>query len=200
MRKRFSGAGLALSMLTIAAGPQPVTWNVDTAHTAVTFSVRHFFTPVTGQFGEFDVQLDYDAKYPENSSVRVGIPVASINTANEKRDNHLRSGDFFEADAHPRITFESQSVKRVGDDELLVRGPLTIKGRTRIIELPVKILGVMDVVPAMSNMLGGVEQIASFQARLELDRREFGVGTGSWAETAIVGSDVQIEIAVEANR
>jgi polyisoprenoid-binding protein YceI len=199
-RRLFSGAVLTLSTLTIAAGPDAMAWNVDKPHTGVGFEVKHFFTPVQGQFDEFDVELAFDRENPANSTVRVSIPVASVNTANEKRDGHLLSEDFFEAETYPYITFVSESVEQVGENELLVRGPLEIKGQVRDIALPVTILGVMDIAPEMQEMLGGVEQIASFQTALTLDRRDFGVGVGSWAATAVVGRDVRIEIAVEANR
>ena len=198
--KFATGAAVALSTLTVAAGPETLTWNVDVPHTAVTFSVKHFFTPVKGQFDQFDVSLVYDREQPENSAVRVSIPVASINTANEKRNAHLLSQDFFEADAHPEITFVSESVRSVSDDELVVTGPLTIKGVTRIVDLPVKILGITELPPEMQEMFGGIEQVASFEAKLSLDRRDFGVGVGSWAATAVVGSTVDITIALEANR
>ena len=198
--KILSGAVLAISALTIAAVPEAMPWNVDMPHTGVSFSVKHFFTPVSGEFSEFDVELTYDRERPENSTVRVRIPVTSVNTGNEKRDNHLRSGDFFEAEMYPYITFVSESVERVGENELLVRGPLKIKGQVHDVELPVTILGVMDVPGEMQEMLGGVTEIASFQTSLTLDRRDFGVGVGSWAATAVVGKEVKIDIAVEANR
>lgn len=200
MRRLLAGATLALAPLTVAAGPDAMTWNVDVPHTAVTFSVKHFFTPVKGHFDQFEIELAYDPDVPENSSVRVRIPVAGINTGNERRDAHLVSGDFFEAETYPYITFVSQSVTRVSDTELLVRGPLRIKGQVRDVALPVTILGLMDVPADMREMLGGVKHIASFETHLTLDRRDFGVGVGDWAATAVVGKDVDIEIAVEANR
>jgi len=199
-RSMIGGGALALAALTVAATPLATPWTVDAPHTAVTFSVKHFFTPVRGKFETFDVQLAYDPETPENSTVRVDIPVASVNTGDPKRDAHLKSDDFFEADAHPRITFVSERVTEVSDTDLLVRGQLTIKGQTRTIDLPVKILGVMDVPAEMQEMLMGVKHIASFEANLTVDRRDFGVGVGSWAATAVVGKDVTINIAVEANR
>ena len=199
-RKVFSGAVLTLSALTIAAGPDALVWNVDKPHTGVGFEVKHFFTPVQGQFDDFEVELTYDRENPANSSVRVSIPVASVNTGNEKRDGHLQSEDFFEVATYPYITFVSESVEQLSETELLVRGPLKIKGQVRDVELPVTILGVMDVPGEMQEMLGGVEHIASFKTSLTLDRRDFGVGVGSWAATAVVGKDVKIDIAVEANR
>lgn len=205
MRTRTSRTLLGVAVMatvaaTVAAVQPATTWNVDAPHTAVTFSVRHFFTPVPGRFDDFNIELTYDPAAPQNSSVRVEIPVTSINTGNERRDNHLRSGDFFEAGTHGTITFVSERVTKVSDTELVVRGPLTIKGRTRTIDLPVRILGVMDVPAEMQEMLMGVKHIASFEATLTIDRRDFGVGVGNWAATAVVGKDVDINIALEANR
>ncbi|UCD25127.1 MAG: YceI family protein [Gemmatimonadota bacterium] len=195
---------LATGALTMAAsGGQPTLstspWNVDGAHTEVNFSVRHFFTPVSGSFDDYQVTLDFDPDYPENSTVEVQINVASVNTGNEKRDNHLRSGDWFEVEKYPHITFKSTSVQSAGADQLLAKGYLTIKDVTEEVELKVKLLGVKDIPKQMRDMLGGVVRVASFQATTELDRRDFGVGVGSWAETVVVGADVEIEIAVEAN-
>ena len=77
---------------------------------------------------------------------------------------------------------------------------LTIKDVTKRVELPVTLLGVQDVPEQMSERLGGIKKVASFQAESQLDRRDYGVGVGNWAETAVVGADVEIEIIVEANR
>ncbi len=191
---------IAAASVTIAAGPAPEPWNVDIPHTGIDFSVKHFFTPVQGSFEEYEVELLYDQEAPENSSVRVSIGVASVETGNERRNNHLMSGDFFEAETFPYITFVSERVEEVSPTLLHVTGPLKIKGQMHNVTLPVTILGVMDVAPEMREMLGGVTKIASFQTSLTLDRRDFGVGVGSWAATAVVGSDVTIDIAVEANR
>jgi len=196
---------LAAGTLTMAAygGGQPALvtspWSVDGAHTEINFSVRHFFTPVSGTFDNYQVKLDFDPDYPQNSTIEVQINVASVNTGNEKRDNHLRSGDWFEAEKYPRITFKSTSVEKVGADQLLAKGKLTIKDVSKDVELKVTLLGVKDIPEQMRGMLGGVVQVASFQAITKLDRRDYGVGVGSWAETMIVGADVEIEMAVEAN-
>jgi polyisoprenoid-binding protein YceI len=197
---------MALGAVTMAAGGgrQPADlavepWNVDAPHTEINFSVRHFFTPVSGQFEDFEIGLAFDPDNPENSSVEVRITVASVNTGNERRDNHLRSGDWFEAETYPYITFKSSSVTQTAADQLLARGELTIKGVTQEVELPIKLLGVMDIPEQMREMLGGVTEVASFQAEAKLDRRDYGVGTGNWAMTAVVGADVEVGIAVEAN-
>lgn len=191
---------VAVAALTLAAAPMPDTWNVDPSHSAVTFQVKHFFTPVKGSFDDYEIDLVYDAENPERSSVEARIDVASVNTGDERRDEHLRSEDFFEADAHPHITFRSTSVREVAPGRLIATGPITIKGVTREIELTVNRLGVQDIPAEMREMLGGVTRVASFEGETTIDRRNFGVGVGNWAATMVVGGDVEIHIAVEANQ
>ncbi len=217
MKKTLSAFGItALAVMTVAAytgdpvrggaevGPrataEALAWNVDAPHTEVNFSVKHFFTPVTGTFDDFEVDLRFDAENPDNSSVRVSIEVASVNTGNERRDNHLRSDDFFGAESYPSMTFVSTSVRQTGPDQLVALGDLTIKGVTKQIELSITLLGVMDVPGDMQQMLGGVQRIASFTANTKLNRKDFGVGVGNWAATMIVGGEIQVGITVEANR
>ena len=200
MRKLISGGALALATMTIAAGPAPMEWNVDVPHSGIEFSVKHFFTPVNGQFDDYEVELMFDRENPQNSSVVVRVDVNSINTGNADRDTHLKSADFFEADRFGEITFRSESVRSGGANQLLVRGPLTIKGQTHQVELPISLLGVKDIPEEMRGMLGGVEQIASFETELQIDRGDYGVGVGSWAAALVVGHEVTISVAVEANR
>ncbi len=203
MRKMLMMVALAASSTAmIAATPQaeaPEEWNVDKAHTEVTFSVRHFFTPVTGKFDDFDVSLVYDAENVGNSKVTATIPVASIDTNNENRDEHLRSDDFFGVGTYPNITFESTAVRRVSATELVATGNLTIKGVTREVQLPITILGVQELEGAMAQQMG-VSKVASFKTTLEINRNDFTVGTGNWAAATVIGRDVTIEIAVEANQ
>ena len=97
-KRILPGAVIALAALTIAAGPAPEAWNVDASHTGINFSVKHFFTPVQGQFDDYEVNLVYDRENPANSSVSVRIAVSSIETHNDRRNAHLLSGDFFEAE------------------------------------------------------------------------------------------------------
>ncbi|MGD2120874.1 MAG: YceI family protein [Gemmatimonadota bacterium] len=178
---------------------EPIQWNVDASHTEVNFSVTHFFTPVTGTFRDFDIELMFDAEAPENSSVKVSIDVASIDTKNERRDNHLRSADFFNTEQFPQMTFESSSVREIGPNQLVATGNLTIKEITKEVELAIDVLGVKDLPPEMQEMMGGITQVAGFQASTTIDRREFEVGVANWAQTVIVGGDVEITIALEAN-
>lgn len=201
MRKSIALASLVavLALPVAAAATSAMTWNVDAAHTEMNFKVRHFFTPVTGNFASYDVELMFDENDPTNSSVNVTIDVASVSTGNEGRDNHLRTDDWFGVDTYGDITFASTSVKKTGDNEYVALGTLTIKDVSKQVELPVTLLGVKEIPEMMREMLGGVTKVASFQANLNIDRTDFGVGTGMWGETAVVGADVEIELLVEAN-
>jgi polyisoprenoid-binding protein YceI len=176
-----------------------VNWSTDGAHTEINFSIKHFFTPVTGSFEDYEIDLDYNAVNPEQSSVEARIKVASVNTGNEKRDNHLRTADWFEADSHPYMTFKSTSVRLAGENQLIVSGPLTIKGQSHEIELPITLLGKQMIPEPMQQMLGGTKEVASFQASTAINRGDFGIGTGNWAATMVVGGEVDIEILLEAH-
>lgn len=210
MKRVFILPGLVLiSLLTMAAAtdipeggapkPELRTWNVDVPHTEINFSVKHFFTPVSGTFRDYSVDLMFDAEAPENSTVRVDIDVASIDTNNERRDNHLRSPDFFDAEKYPKMTFVSTSVRQVEPKKLMVKGDLTIKETTKEVELTIDLLGITDIPAEIQDMLGGSVRVASFAAATQVDRREFEVGVANWAQTVIVGGDVNISIALEAN-
>jgi polyisoprenoid-binding protein YceI len=187
-------------MSNVSTAPVLATWNVDPTHSGVEFSVKHFFTPVRGKFDEYEAELAFDPENPAESRVSVKIDVKSIDTGNEDRDAHLLSADFFDAESYPYITFESDDVRVTGEDELVVTGPLTIKDTSRRIELPVTVQGVKDLPSDMQEMFGGIEQVASFTTSTTIDRSDFGVGVGSWAAALVVGHDVDITIAVEANR
>jgi len=199
-----SSLALALAALaTTFALALPVSaadsWAVDGAHTQINFSIKHFFTPVTGSFSDFDITLDFDAANPQNSSVSAKIAVASVNTGNERRDGHLRSDDWFGAESHPYMTFQSTSVRKGDNGHLIATGPLTIKGISKEVELTVTPLGSKAIPEPMQEMIGA-KDVAGFEASTAIDRGDFEVGVGNWAATAVVGSDVSIEILVEAHR
>jgi len=185
--------------VTHAAASARANWSADPDHSEISFSVNHFFTPVNGTFDDYEIDLDYNAEHPEKSSVKARIKVASINTGNEKRDNHLRSSDWFEADKNPYITFKSRSVRKVGDDQLIATGALTIKGKSRQVDLPIKLLGTQMIPEPMQEMMGGAKNIASFEVNLPIERGDYGVGVGDWAATMVVGGQVDVKILVEAH-
>ncbi len=180
--------GLCLVGTALAAD----TYSLDPAHTTVGFSARHFvITKVRGSFKDYTATITYDAKDITKSSMQGTIKVASIDTGNAKRDEHLRSPDFFDAATFPEITFNSTRVEKRGDAYVMV-GPLTIRGVTKEVAVPFNITGnVTD--PRGKERVG-------FDAYLKIKRKDFGV---AWDKTLdngslIVSDDIDIEIAVEA--
>jgi len=190
----------AVVAIALPAATPAATWTADPPHTKVNFSVRHFFTPVNGSFEEWDIDLQYDPEHPEKSTVTVTIDISSVNTGNEKRDNHLRSGDWFEVETHPSMTFKSTKVEKVSDNKLVAHGLLNIKGHEKQLDLAINLLGTKQIPEQMQAMLGGSKEVASFEASVSIDRSDFEVGVGFWAETGIVGEKVDITILLEAHR
>jgi polyisoprenoid-binding protein YceI len=117
------------------------TWNVDPSHSSVDFRVKHLgISTVRGSFREFEGKLDVGEDIT-NSQAAGTIKAASIDTGEPKRDEHLRSADFFDADSYPDITFESTSIEVIDDEEFHVTGDLTMHGVTKPITLHVEVTG-----------------------------------------------------------
>jgi polyisoprenoid-binding protein YceI len=115
--------------------PVAGTYAIDASHSQVGFAVRHMMVSRTrGRFSDFAGTVEI-GENPLDSSVSVTIQSASIDTRDEQRDGHLRSGDFFDAEAWPTITYQSRSVRQVGNGEYIVEGDLTIKGVTQPVPL-----------------------------------------------------------------
>jgi polyisoprenoid-binding protein YceI len=166
------------------------TYAIDPVHSSVGFSVRHFFTKVPGSFTQFSGTITVDRDNLENSSVAVTIDVGSVSTANEKRDNHLKSPDFFDAAKFGTITFKSTAWKKTGESSYDVTGDLTIHGVTKSVVLKVNSLGFGP------GMMGA--QLSGWDASVTLNRNDFGVNGPAMLGTAL-GSDVAVSITVEAD-
>ena len=107
------------------------TWNVDPAHSAAEFKVKHMMiSNVKGSFRALSGVLNLDEADVTGSSVEAFLPVATLSTGDEQRDGHLKSADFFDAEKFPTITFKSNEVKRTGEGEYAVTGDLTLRGVT----------------------------------------------------------------------
>ncbi|UJR78572.1 YceI family protein [Sandaracinus amylolyticus] len=170
---------------------QPSRWTLDASHSSVGFSVRHMMiTNVRGEFQKVSGEVVFDPSKPEASKVSATIDVASINTREEKRDGHLRSADFFDAEKHPSMTFESKRVRRAGDGYEVV-GDLTIRGTTREVTLTV------DDVTAEHTDPWGNRRIGA-SARAKVRRSEFGMTWNSALEAGgvLVGDEISIVIEV----
>jgi len=189
---RFTKSVVAVfALLTAANSFAQEQLEIDAGHSNVNFTVRHMVVAkVSGSFSSFSGAIMYDEKDMTKSSVNVAIKAKSVNTQNERRDNHLRGADFFNVDTDSMITFASKAVKKSGDG-YIATGDLTIRGTTKTVEMPFQILGVRK--DARGTNMG-------IEAMLTVDRFDYGV---SWKNalddgSLIVGKDVQINITVEA--
>jgi len=167
-------------------------WAFDAVHSSVNFTVRHMVvSKVRGRFTKWDGTLAMDEKDPAGGSVEVSIDAASVNTGVDQRDAHLRSGDFFDVERFPTITFKSRKVEKAGEGALKITGDLTMHGVTRPVVLDAEYAG------SAKDPWGGVR--AGFSARAVLDRKDFGLTYNQLLETGgvLVGETVEIGIEVE---
>ena len=168
-----------------------MSWEIDTVHSHVAFSVRHMMvSTVRGRFNVLRGKLHIDESNPANSWVEAEVDVASIDTQNEQRDAHLRTSDFFEADKYPTITFKSTKVEHVGDQDYKIIGDLTMHGVTKSVTFNAEYSG-------QSNIMG---VRAGLTAKTKINRKDFGMEFGLVAEAAqvAVSDTVTIEIDLEA--
>lgn len=192
MRKILAASVLALTFaLASTATAAPVTWTIDTNHSTVRFSIRHFFSKVPGNFAKFSGTVAYDPEKPANSSATVEIDAASISTGVEKRDNHLRSEDFFFVEKYPTLTFASTKVTPTGEGKLSVEGNLTMRGVTKPVTLAVTYLGSGPSFPG--------EMRAGFEATTKVNRKDFNILWNKVLDQGgtMLGDDVEITIGIE---
>jgi polyisoprenoid-binding protein YceI len=190
----IAGGAAAQGTATVAAPDAATQWRIDAAHSAVGFAVKHMgISTVRGRFAAYDGVIETG----EGLALRridVTIEPASIATGVERRDNHLRSPDFFDVAKHPTITFKSTAVKPNGKDSYLVTGDFTMRGVTKPITLPVTVLG-----EAKDPM--GTEKMG-LETGTTLNRKEYGLNWNRTLETGgvLVGDEVKVQISVEANK
>ena len=168
----------------------PGTWTIDPSHTTVGFVGRHVVVAkVRGRFGAVDGTVTV-AEDRLQSTVSASIDMSSVETGDEKRDEHLRSADFFAVDEYPTMTFVSTAITQKGDDYVLT-GDLTIKGVTRSVDLDLEFDGVSP------DPWGGTR--AGFSARGEINRRDWGMEFNVKLDTGgvLVGEKVKIDLDVE---
>jgi polyisoprenoid-binding protein YceI len=178
---------LVLGFGTVAAQG---TYDIDTVHSNVGFKVRHLVSKVSGEFTDFSGTIVADFEKLDTSSVEFTIQTASIDTRNEKRDGHLRSGDFFDAENYPEITFKSSKITKVDDDTFAVAGTLSMHGVSKEITLMVDFLGEMTA-------MGGTR--AGYELTTTLNRKEYGVAWNRALDSGgfVLGDDVEININLE---
>ncbi len=169
-------------------------WTIDQSHSSIGFEVKHMMvSKVKGQFDAYTAELEAaDLTDLTTATIAFSFNVASINTKNEDRDNHLKSADFFEVEQYPSIDFKSTSITKDGDD-YKVTGDLTIKDTTKPVTFNVE-FGGKGINP------WGVE-VYGFEAETKINREEFGLTWNAALETGgvLVGKDIKIKVELEVN-
>ena len=179
-------ATLSLTPLLASAAP----WAVDKSHALISFTVSHLgFSTTRGVFENFDAKVDFDPDNVEATIVEVTIDAASVNTFFGKRDDHIRSADFFNVDKFPTMTFKSTNVTKTGDDTAKVDGDLTILGETKPVSFDAKLIK-MGPHPFNPD-----NQVAGMQITGEIDRTNFGMDKFAPAIGAIIPVTFDLEMS-----
>ncbi|GAB4272031.1 MAG: YceI family protein [Candidatus Promineifilaceae bacterium] len=169
-----------------------MSWQIDSAHSQISFTVRHMMiSRVRGRFESFTGEINFDENNPENTTVYVEIDAASINTREEQRDGHLKSPDFLNAEQYPKLIFKSRRVEKSSDNTGKLIGDLTIRDVTHEVVLDVKYAG-------MAQSPWGAMS-AGFSATTAINREDWGLTWNQALETGgvLVGKEIKIEIELE---
>ncbi|HEX2847262.1 MAG TPA: YceI family protein [Chitinophagaceae bacterium] len=167
------------------------TWTIDPAHSEIGFKVKHLvISTVSGKFNSFEGKLVGDIEDFANTKIYFSADIDSIHTGNDQRDGHLKSADFFDSAAHPKLTFESTSIEKKGDD-YKVNGNLTLKGITKPVSLDAEFGGV-------EKSLYG-QTVAGFEVTTKINRRDFGLTWNAVTEAGgvVVGDEVKLAANLE---
>ncbi|MBC8317724.1 MAG: polyisoprenoid-binding protein [Desulfobulbaceae bacterium] len=191
--KKITAFILVLFSFVLSGGVKAlaVEWEFDKAHSGFRFGVKHIFSTVYGHFDDYSGKVIFDPDNLAGSMFRFEVNVDSIQTNINKRDNHLLSGDFFDAKKYPEIIFESTSIKHVGGKNYEVTGKLTIKDVTKEVILPVVFHGIKG------HPMEKAKQVAGFDTHTTINRLEYHVGDGKFYEMGVVDQYVDIFVSLE---
>lgn len=167
-------------------------WVIDPSHSEIQFKVKHLvISTVTGQFNTFEGSVEAESEDFQDAQIAFDADVNSISTNNEQRDGHLKSDDFFNAEAYPKLTFKSTEFKKINEEKYHLKGHLTIRDVTKEIVLDASYGGVM--VDPWGNTKAG------FELNGVINRKEFGLKWNALTEAggAVVAEDVRLHVNVE---
>jgi polyisoprenoid-binding protein YceI len=176
---------------SMAAAPQ---WKIDPPHSNIYFRIHHIYATIEGRFTDFDGVIEFNPANLKESRFDFKVRVDSIDTQERKRDEHLRTSEFFDADKYPEMTFKSKSITHKVGDQYEVDGVLTIKDVRRDVKIPFTYFG------SRQNPLNPKLTVAGFEAHMDIDRLAYHVGTGKFYTMGAVGKEVKVLISVEATR
>lgn len=185
--------GITIVFLTLFTGTvQAAQWKIDPDHSAVRFDIKHIFSIVSGQFSEFEADLVFDPQNLSNARFDFSVNTKSINTSNGKRDTHLRSKDFFDADTFSVMTFKSSKITHVKENLYALEGTLVIKDVQQSITIEFYFYG------PKAHPFDKKSNVAGFDTSFEINRLDFHVGDGKFYKMGVVGDIVTVRISVEA--
>ena len=191
--KSLTAAIAVLVALALPSAAPAAVWNIDPDHSSVAFTIRHLMVSnVKGTFAKFSGTVEIDEQNVAKSRIAVTIDTSSIGTNVQKRDDHLRSADFFDVAKYPTMTYVSHTIAPAGQDRLTVTGDLTMHGVTREV-----VLAVEGLSPEGKDPWGGIRRGATASARI--NRKDFGLAWNQLLETGgvAVGEEVAIALEVE---
>ncbi|HTY36082.1 MAG TPA: YceI family protein [Bacteroidota bacterium] len=192
---RFRILFLMTALVASLGFAQKTGWNLDKAHSSIGFSIKHMvISDVTGNFKDYDVSFKSEKSDFTDATVDASIKVASINTDNDKRDAHLRTDDFFNAEKFPLITFKSTSFEKVGENKYKITGDLTIRDVTKKVTFDATYNG------SIKAPWGAT--IYSWKAVLSINRFDYGLKWNKAIEAGglIAGDTVNITLNLELNK
>ncbi|MDP2886010.1 MAG: YceI family protein [Ignavibacteria bacterium] len=193
--KRVTKLLLLTALAVASVMAQKSGWTLDKAHSGVGFSVRHMvISEVTGNFRDFDISLQSSKDDFSDAVVEATIKTTSINTDNERRDGHLKSDDFFNAEKFPEIKFKSTAFEKVGDNKYKVTGDLTIRDVTKKVTFDATYNG------SIKSPRGGL--VISWKATVAVNRFDYGLKWNRTLEAGglIVGETVNIVLNLEITK
>lgn len=188
---------VALLALPMGAAAETSTWQIDASHSSVQFSIKHLMVSnVRGVFSKFDGKVTVDGEDPASAKVEATIDVASIDTRDAKRDEHLRAPDFFDVAKFPTMTFKSKQISSAGAGKLKLVGDLTMHGVTKEVSLDVE----GPTAPVKSPFDGG--QRVGVTASGKINRKDFGLTWNKALDSGgmVIGEEVGIVIELELAR
>lgn len=188
MNKLMLSAALTLSSFALAS-----TWEIDTAHAAGNFSVKHMMlVSVNGTLGDVTGKVEMDDKDITKSKLEASIDLKGINTRQAKRDDHLRSADFFDVEKFPALTFKSTKIEKGEGNKLKVTGDLSMHGVTKSVVLD------GELAAEVANPFSGAKT-RGFSGTTTLNRKDFGLNWNKVLEAGgmLVGEDVKVTVEAE---
>jgi polyisoprenoid-binding protein YceI len=168
----------AVALLAFAAPVLAKTWQVDAAHSTLTFTNTYQNVEYTGQFRRFDANITYDPNDLAHAKFDVGVDIASLDTQNSERDHTALGADFFDASKFPQAHFVTTAFRKAADGKVIADGTLTLHGVSKPVSLAVAFATRGDT--------------ATLDVTAQLKRLDFGIGTGQWADPSMIGDGVTV--------